>query len=158
MSLFYEERDEGFYKVGNIITAVVLTIILFVAFCFGVSFINKSYGRYQDRQEAKNAIIVQEQARLQARLNADNQAQLNEIQIKQQEQLIQVEKQKAEIRVQEALGIAKAQEIINATLTDKYLQHEAIQAQEAMASSPNHTTIYIPSGQNGIPIVNTIDN
>ena len=49
-------------------------------------------------------------------------------------------------------------EIINATLTDKYLQHEAIQAQEKMADSPNHTTIYIPSGQNGIPLVRTVND
>jgi hypothetical protein len=27
-----------------------------------------------------------------------------------------------------------------------------------MADSPNHTTIYIPSGQNGIPLVRTVDD
>jgi hypothetical protein len=26
-----------------------------------------------------------------------------------------------------------------------------------MANSPNHTTIYIPSGNNGIPLVKTVD-
>ena len=35
------------------------------------------------------------------------------------------------------------------------LQHEAIQAQLAMSQSPNHTTVYIPSGENGIPIIKT---
>jgi regulator of protease activity HflC (stomatin/prohibitin superfamily) len=59
----------------------------------------------------------------------------------------------AEIRVEEAKGIAESQRIINVTLTANYLQHEAIQAQRLMASSPNHTTVYIPVGQNGIPLV-----
>jgi hypothetical protein len=108
---------------------------LFVGLLFGF----KAYSRYQARQDANNVVSI------------------NEIKIKQQEQLIQVEKQKAEIRIVEAQGIAESQKIINATLTDKYLQHEAIQAQEKMANSPNHTTIYIPSGQNGIPLVKTIE-
>jgi hypothetical protein len=58
----------------------------------------------------------------------------------------------------DAQGIAESQRIINATLTDRYLQHEAIQAQLQMANSPNHTTIYIPSGNNGIPLVKTVDD
>ncbi|MDQ7091306.1 MAG: SPFH domain-containing protein [Methylococcales bacterium] len=63
----------------------------------------------------------------------------------------------AEIRVEEAKGIAAAQEIINKTLTANYLQHEAINAQLKMAESPNHTTVYIPSGTNGIPLVSTVN-
>ena len=59
----------------------------------------------------------------------------------------------AEIRIEEAKGIAQAQKIINATLTSNYLQHEAINAQLKMAESPNHTTVYIPVGTNGIPLV-----
>ena len=61
----------------------------------------------------------------------------------------------AEIRIEEAKGIAEAQRIINATLTSNYLQHEAIGAQLEMASSPNHTTVYIPVGNNGLPLVHT---
>jgi len=68
---------------------------------------------------------------------------------------IQIERKKAERRVVEAEGIAQAQRIINATLSELYLQHEAIQAQLEMAKSPNHTTVYIPSGSNGIPLVYT---
>ncbi len=93
--------------------------------------------------------------RYQAVKNAENQVHVNNIVISQTEQLIQVEKQKAQIRVQEAIGIAEAQKIINATLTPLYLQHEAIQAQLKMAGSPNHTQIYIPVGANGIPLVFT---
>lgn len=59
----------------------------------------------------------------------------------------------AEIRIKEAEGIAKSQQIINETLTPYYLQHEAINAQREMANSPNHTTVYIPVGSNGIPLV-----
>ena len=100
---------------------------------------------------------VPEFTRYQARASASNEVTLNEIKIKQQEQLIKVETQKAEIRVEEAKGIAHAQSIINATLTDKYLQHEAIKAQERMAGSPSHTQIYIPTGNNGIPVIKTVE-
>jgi regulator of protease activity HflC (stomatin/prohibitin superfamily) len=69
----------------------------------------------------------------------------------------EIAKKDAEIRIEEAKGIAEAQKIINETLTQNYLQHEAIQAQLKMASSPNHTTVYIPSGTNGIPLIGTIN-
>ena len=65
---------------------------------------------------------------------------------------IEIKKKDAQIRIEEAKGIAKAQEIINETLTTNYLTHEAIQAQREMADSPNNTMIYIPVGPNGIPI------
>ncbi len=65
----------------------------------------------------------------------------------------QIARKDAEIRVEEAKGIAQAQKIINATLTPNYLQHEAINAQMKMAESPNHTTVYIPVGNNGVPLV-----
>lgn len=110
-----------------------------VAIAIGVAFAIPEYGRYQTLQ------------------NSNNEVHVNEIKILQQEQLIKVEHQKAEIRIEEARGIAQAQQIVNATLTDRYLQHEAIKAQFEMAGSPSHTQIYIPTGQNGIPIVKTID-
>lgn len=68
----------------------------------------------------------------------------------------EIAKKDAEIKIEEAKGIAEAQKIINSTLTQNYLQHEAINAQLKMAASPNHTTVYIPSGSNGIPIVKTL--
>lgn len=64
-----------------------------------------------------------------------------------------IAKKDAEIRVEKAKGIAEAQRIINSTLTPNYLQHEAISAQREMAKSPNHTTVYVPCGSNGIPLV-----
>ncbi len=74
------------------------------------------------------------------------------------EKMIEITKKEAEIRIEEAKGIAEAQRIINVTLTQNYLQHEAIKSQERLAGSPNTTFIYIPVGQSGIPIVNTINN
>jgi len=70
---------------------------------------------------------------------------------------IDIAKKNAEIRIEEAKGIAEAQKIINETLTKNYLQHEAINAQLKMADSPNHTTVYIPSGANGIPLINNVN-
>lgn len=113
----------------------VFVVIVLLGFIFAVPW----FSRYQKLANERNEVMV------------------NEIRIRQQEQLIKVEKQKADIRVQEAYGISKAQHIINATLTDQYLQHEAIQAQEKMAGSPNHTQIYIPVGTNGIPLVKTVE-
>ena len=75
--------------------------------------------------------------------------------LQQKETQKEIAQKDAEIRIEEAKGIAQAQEIINTTLTENYLQHEAINAQRAMANSPNHTTVYIPVGSNGIPIVYT---
>ena len=66
---------------------------------------------------------------------------------------IDIAKKDKEIRIIEAEGLAAAQKIINSTLTPMYLQHEAIKAQMDIADSPNHTTVYIPSGANGIPLI-----
>lgn len=70
---------------------------------------------------------------------------------------VKIAEKDAEKRVKDAEGVAKAMEIINQRLTNQYLQHEAIEAQKAMVGSPNHTTIYIPVGPNGVPLVGTFD-
>lgn len=61
----------------------------------------------------------------------------------------------AEAEVLRAAGAAKSAAIISKTLEGNtaYLQYLAIQSQKAMADSPNHTTVYIPTGNNGIPLV-----
>ncbi|OGJ58266.1 hypothetical protein A3H22_03080 [Candidatus Peribacteria bacterium RIFCSPLOWO2_12_FULL_55_15] len=48
-------------------------------------------------------------------------------------------------------------EIVQQKLTPLYLQHEAIEAQRAMVGSTNHTTVYIPVGNMGVPLVGTFD-
>lgn len=70
---------------------------------------------------------------------------------------LKIEEQKKAIRIVDAEGLAKAMEIIQAKLTPQYLQHEAIEAQRVMVGSPNHTTIYIPVGPMGVPLVGTFD-
>ena len=69
---------------------------------------------------------------------------------------IDVAQAEARKRVVEADGIAESMRIINESLTSVYLQHEAIEAQKAMVNSPNHTTIYLPVGPMGVPIVETL--
>lgn len=69
----------------------------------------------------------------------------------------EIARKDADIRIEEARGIAAAQKIINETLTSNYLQHEAINAQLKMAESPNHTTVYIPVGTNGMPLIKPIN-
>jgi regulator of protease activity HflC (stomatin/prohibitin superfamily) len=69
---------------------------------------------------------------------------------------IQTAKARAQIREAEADGVAKAMDIINQKLTPLYVQYEAIQAQQKMVDSPNHTEIYIPVGPMGVPVVGTM--
>ncbi len=70
---------------------------------------------------------------------------------------IKIEEQEKQKRIVQAEGIARSVEIIAQRLTNQYLQHEAIEAQKAMVGSPNHTTVYIPVGPMGLPVVGTID-
>ena len=121
------------------IAAWVLGIVVLVGVTLGLLFGIPAFNRYQAVE------------------NANNQIAMNNKIIAQTEQLVSVEQQRAKIKIVEAEGIAAAQKIINETLTDKYLQHEAIGAQIKMAASPNHTQIYIPSGNNGIPLVKAIE-
>lgn len=74
-------------------------------------------------------------------------------QLQEKETQLKIAQKDAEIEIEIAKGISKAQSIINKSLTDRYLQYKSIEAQKEMANSPNHTTVYIPSGANGIPIV-----
>jgi regulator of protease activity HflC (stomatin/prohibitin superfamily) len=69
---------------------------------------------------------------------------------------IEIAARDKEKRVIEAEGIAKATEIISQRLTSAYLQYEAIKAQREMINSNNHTTIYIPVGPMGVPLVGNL--
>lgn len=70
---------------------------------------------------------------------------------------IEIAKREKEKRVIEAEGIAQATEIISQRLTAGYLQYEAIKAQRDTINSPNATTIYIPVGPMGVPIVGSLN-
>ena len=116
-------------------SSIALVFIASVGAMFGIP----AYARYQTRQDATNEVII------------------SSIEIRNSEQHVEIEKRKAEVRVEEAKGIAESQKIIASSLNENYLQYLAIKAQEKMSASQNHTQIYIPSGANGIPLVKTVD-
>ena len=99
-------------------------------------------GNIQYPESVSNAVA--------AKLSASQDLETREIQI-------QIAKKDAEKRVAEAEGMAKAMIIVQQKLTPLYIQHEAIEAQKLMVGSPNHTTIYIPVGNNGVPLVGTLE-
>jgi len=70
---------------------------------------------------------------------------------------IEIARREKDKRIVEAEGIARATEIISQRLTASYLQYEAIKAQRDMVNSPNHTTIYIPVGPMGVPLVGNLN-
>ena len=82
-------------------------------------------------------------------------AATQELERKQTE--IEITRREKDKRIIEAEGIAAATEIISQRLTPAYLQYEAIKSQNAMVSSPNHTTIYIPVGPMGVPLVGNLN-
>lgn len=92
--------------------------------------------------------------RAQARADAANRVRVTAIQIRNARQQVQVQRQLANVRVAEADGIRRSQDKINRTLTPLYVQHEAIQAQQRIATSGNNNTvIYVPAGTNGTPLI-----
>jgi regulator of protease activity HflC (stomatin/prohibitin superfamily) len=70
---------------------------------------------------------------------------------------IEIARREKDKRIIEAEGIAQATQIISQRLTSGYLQYEAIKAQRDTINSPNHTTIYIPVGPMGVPIVGNLN-
>lgn len=87
-------------------------------------------------------------ASIQAKIRAQQEAEAMTYQKQKAEQ-------EAEIRIIQAQGHAKAQEIINATLTPNYLQHEAIDAYKGLAGSPNTTFVILPTSPDavGMPLI-----
>jgi hypothetical protein len=83
---------------------------------------------------------------------AEAQAKLEE-----KEHELATAKKDAEIKRVEAEGIAAAQAIIDKTLTREYLTHEWIEALEATAQTENTTIIYVPVGNNGLPLMTGVN-
>lgn len=109
---------------------------------FALTAATKAFNRWQKREEAQNQVAV-------TKINiqkAQEQAKVNYAQI-------EATKAEARKRYEEAIGIRRAQDEIQATLTPLYVQHEAIAAQLKMANSPNNTIIWAPAGSNGVPFV-----
>lgn len=115
----------GFLVVGLLMVGVILSM-------WGL----RSFSRSQHRADAKNQVTI------------------SSIEIRNQAQRILVAKQKAEIRLQDAIGVREAQDEIAKTLTPLYVQFEMVDAMKAIAlSGNNNTVVYIPAGANGIPLV-----
>jgi regulator of protease activity HflC (stomatin/prohibitin superfamily) len=68
---------------------------------------------------------------------AENQAQ-SQVTMKKQKEVDQA-KLEAQKKVEEAKGIEEANQLIAGSLTDRYLQYQAIMSQNAQVNSPNHT-------------------
>jgi regulator of protease activity HflC (stomatin/prohibitin superfamily) len=68
---------------------------------------------------------------------------------------IEIERKERTKREVQAQGIANAMQIIRGQLSGMYIQHEAIEAQKLMVNSPNHTVVYIPAGNMGVPLTGT---
>lgn len=97
--------------------------------------------------------------RSQARADANNKVQVTKINIRNAEQQAKVTaalnnkvRALAYQRYLQSVGIRRAQDEIAKTLTPLYVQHEAIEAQRAALADGN-AQIYIPSGDQGIPLV-----
>lgn len=118
---------------------IILGVVGFIVFCWIFLFGFQAYGRWNRLQ------------------NEHNQTSINDIKIAQTKQLVQVAEQTKQITIVNAQAIAASQKIINGTLTNQYLQYLAINAQKDEINSPNHTVIYVPSGDNGIPMVQTVN-
>lgn len=125
---------------GTAIGIVVGTVVLITAWSIIVAPVYNVWAKSQKgkaelaQQEFERQVkVVQSKADLEA---ADNYA-------------------KAEVR--RAQGAAQSAEIISGSLNKNpsYLTYLAIQAQSENAKGTNHTTIYIPVGDNGIPLVQT---
>jgi type II secretory pathway pseudopilin PulG len=135
-------------KLGSWGFATVLTVVLIVGVGIALSAVVKAYTRAEQRADAENQVQLTHIAIS----RAQQQALITRAQIK-------ATQADADKRVAEAVGIRRAQNEISQTLTGHYLQYEAIQAQKAVATSGrNNTLIYIPSGGNGVPLVQDPQN
>lgn len=125
---------------GRIIGWSLAVVVLVGFFTIGGAFGCKEYTRYQKRADAGNRVKV------------------SAIEIRNQAQRVQIAKQHAEIRFQNAIGVREAQDEIAATLTPLYVQFEMVEALKAIAASgSNNSVVFIPAGANGIPLVSTLD-
>lgn len=69
-------------------------------------------------------------------------------------QRIQIAEAEAQVEVKKAEGIAKANQIINQSLTREYLQHEANLALMKFADKGGTATVVIPANMNTAPLIN----
>lgn len=71
----------------------------------------------------------------------------------QKEFELKIAERDATIKIIEAKGQQRAQEIIDSTLTLTYLQYRALDVQRALVNSSNASFFFIPIGENGLPVI-----
>ncbi|MEQ8683298.1 MAG: prohibitin family protein [Cyclobacteriaceae bacterium] len=73
--------------------------------------------------------------------------------IQQKDYEIKIAEKQAEIQRILAKGQRDAQQIIDAGLTQKYLQYKALEVQDKLTTSPNTKFFFVPMGKDGLPII-----
>jgi hypothetical protein len=135
--------DSPVAAVIAIFTAIVLFIVLIMGCIAGFG----AFGRWQSRSDAHNRATN-------AITAANNKVAVTKIEIQNQDQMVKVTEQQADIRFQQAVGIRKAQDEISKTLTPLYVQMQMVDTLQAIAKSgKNNTVIYVPAGEGGIPTI-----
>ncbi len=69
------------------------------------------------------------------------------------EYILDQERQEAQRKIIEAKAKADANQILNASLTDKILKDKGIEATLQLANSPNSKIIIVGSGKDGLPLI-----
>ena len=69
------------------------------------------------------------------------------------EYILDQERKEAERRIIEAGAKARANQILNASLTANILKDKGIEATLQLANSPNSKVIVVGSGQDGLPLI-----
>lgn len=134
-------------RVASVIAVVLTVLVLLTLLIVGSIWGFKTFGRTQALADAHNDAEV-------ARISAENEQHVNSLRIAAQAQKVKITEQDAEIRKTQAQGIKAAQDEIAKTLTPLYVQFEMTEALKEIAESgKNNTVIYIPTGPNGLPIV-----
>lgn len=133
------EASETLTFVGVVLGGLVVLAVLVVCLIWTVTFW-KNFGREQSLKNARNRVKV------------------SQIEIQNQAQRVQIAKQKADIRLENAIGVREAQDEIAKTLTPLYVQFEMVDALKAIAASgKNNSVVYLPAGANGVPLVATVN-
>lgn len=73
--------------------------------------------------------------------------------IQQKDYEMKIAEKQAEIQRILAKGQRDAQQIIDAGLTQKYLQYKALEVQDKLTTSPNTKFYFVPMGKDGLPII-----
>jgi hypothetical protein len=141
-------NDDGTWGAGKLLAfwGGIIAILLFITIM--LLLLLPGYSRYQNRADNN-------QKRHQALLFAQNRVQVSNIEIRNQAQRVRIAHQQADIRVQEAIGLKRAQDEIRKTLTPLYVQFELVRALQQIATSgQNDTVVYLPTNPTtGLPVV-----